>query len=257
MNKSLFIQQWQTAPLPLAWPLDIHWGYNKDQDKYSPCSQWAYEGQGKKGDDKVTENDRPMWALRKDTHLQKGRGNREMACDTRRRSGKAHKWELLAETGTWGESRYIWGQEISSTRLRCHGGGGRNVPGGLCGVPITGNLKGLLTQLMRRLSASHWQFLNRGEAQICFFGNSTLTTMWRMGWIGAGMEEVGILKTKKLLSFNLGDGSRDGRKKKTDFYLGDEKNLHPYPNQMFYKNHQNFLYWISLIFHLSICQDRC
>lgn len=30
--------------------------------------------------------------------------------------------------------------------------------------------------------------------------------------------------------------------KKPDFYLRDEKNLHPYPNQMFYENHQNVLY---------------
>lgn len=64
-------------------------------------------------------------------------------------------------------------------------------------------------------SASRWG-CSAGERhpQRCIYGSSTRTTIWRVGWFGAGMEEVAILKAK------MQRWEMEERMEKTDFILG-------------------------------------
>ena len=88
-------------------------------------------------------------------------------------------------------------------------------------------------------SASRWGCsAEEGRLHRCVCRNSTGTTLWRMGGVGAGMEEVAILKAK------MQWWEMEERMEKTDFIL--EKNL-PFLDEVFYENHQqNYLHWICL-----------
>lgn len=117
------------AHLPRTSHYDKHRGYNKKQDKDSPCSWGAYKRQGRGTvDGNAKGNYRPMWVHRKDTQAPAGQRYQWNALwhqeDGRSLPGKAHQWEKPWQKPEIEENQGIFedissnGRDVMSEKMR-------------------------------------------------------------------------------------------------------------------------------------------